>query len=375
MNINHQPKPSNMIPAYLVAFLIHGNQVGIGILGYQRIIAQNAGHDAWISVIIAGLLTHLAVWIMIKTLQRYPSADLFGIHADVYGRWIGGFFNVLFSVYFIVTTMVILRNYIEIIQTWMFPEIFTWLFSAIFLGMVLYTVLGGIRIVAGYTFLTASVVMVWLFLDLFFPMQFARWNHLFPILEKDLTDLWQGAFKMSLTLLGFEIVYIVYPFIKNKERVQFSAQMGVLVTNLIYTALMLVTTVFFSQGQLMKTIWATLTIMKMVSMPFLERFEYIAISLWLFVIMPNLMMFSWSASRGLKRVFGWNQRRILYGIMLVILISSVFFLTRQQINELNDLVGRFGFYAVFVYPYLLYLLVVVKQAWRTRKGNASSGSA
>ncbi|HZG16657.1 MAG TPA: GerAB/ArcD/ProY family transporter [Candidatus Bathyarchaeia archaeon] len=374
MKVNVTPKESNMLPTYLVWVLICSNQIGVGILGFQRVVAEKAGHDAWISVILAGIMAHLTMWVMIKTLKRYPSADLYGIHIDVLGKWLGRLVSLFFILYCVATATVILRNYIEVIQTWMFPEISTGLFAGVFLFLALYTILGGIRVIAGYTFLTV-IVVIWLLLDLYYPLQLAQWYHLQPVMEADFSKIWSGAMAMSLTIIGFEIIYVLYPYIKDKKSVGVSAQFGILLTNLIYLALMVVALVFFSEGQLAKTIWATLNLKKMVYLPFLERFEFVAISLWLFVIMPNIMLYSWAAIRGLKRNFNWNQRKFSYIVIFLIFFSSLFLITRQQIDTLNDIIGRAGLIVSFAYPFILYLLVVIKQAWRRRREAVNDESA
>ncbi|WP_134685557.1 GerAB/ArcD/ProY family transporter [Brevibacillus migulae] len=374
MKINVTPKESNMLPTYLVWVLICSNQIGVGILGFQRIIAEKAGHDAWISVIVAGIMAHFTMLIIVKTLKRYPSADLYGIHIDVLGKRLGKLVSLFFILYCIATAMMILRNYIEVIQTWVFPEIPTGLFAAVFLFLALYTMLGGIRVIAGYTFLTV-IVVIWLLLDLYYPLQIAEWNHLLPVMEADISKIWGGAMSMSLTIIGFEIIYVLYPYIKEKKSVGASAQFGLFLTNLIYLVLMVVALVFFSEGQLAKTIWATLNLKKMVYLPFLERFEFVAIPLWLFVIMPNIMLYSWAAVRGLKRNFNWSQRKFSYVVIILMFISSLFLITRQQIETLNDIIGRVGLIGSFAYPFILYLLVVIKQAWRRKREAINDESA
>ncbi len=355
-----------MLPSYFACVLVCSNQIGVGILGFQRVVAKEAGHDAWISVVVAGIMAHVTMWIIVKTLKKYPSADLYGIHEDVWGKWLGRFLSLLFVLYYIMVAMMILRNYIEVIQTWVFPEISSGLFAGLFLFLALYTILGGIRVIAGYTFIT-TIVVIWLLLDLYYPLQMAKWTYLLPVMAADLQQIWNGALAMSLTLIGFEIIYVIYPYIKEKERVGKSAQFGLFLTNVIYIALMVVALVFFSEGQLARTIWATLNLKKTVYLPFLERFEFIAIPLWLFVIMPNLMLYTWAAVRGCKRIFNWSQRRLSYILILAIFSSSLFFLSRQQVNTLNDIIGNVGLYVSIVYPFILYLLVVIKQAWRRRK--------
>ncbi|MGC5325301.1 GerAB/ArcD/ProY family transporter [Brevibacillus sp. SYSU BS000544] len=371
MSINIYPKASATLPNYLIAFLLHSNQVGVGVLGFQRYIVKESGHDAWISVIIGGLLAHLTLWVMIKTLQRYPSSDLFGIHADVYGKRLGGIVSLVFIIYFMLSALIVLRSYIEIVQTWLFPEVSTWTFALVFLFLVFYTVNGGIRVIAGYTFITV-LLAIWLLVGMIFPLQYAKWIYLFPMFSSGLKELVSGALAMALTMSGFEIIYVLFPFVQNKERIGYHSQLALSFTNLLYLILMLVSLVFFSHDQLMKTIWASLSMEKMVRFSFLERFEFIAVSIWLFVIMPNLMLFMWSTVRGIKRLVGWNQRKTLVVIMLIIFGACLLADTRQEINMINTYFSKISLIVTFAYPFFLYFLVVIKQSWQKRKDGQSN---
>ena len=65
------------------------------MLGYQRIIAQFAGYDSWISLIIAGIATHIVLFCMLKMLEK--DNDLMNIHTTCFGKWIGTLFSVCFA--------------------------------------------------------------------------------------------------------------------------------------------------------------------------------------------------------------------------------------------------------------------------------------
>ncbi|OUQ88509.1 spore gernimation protein [Brevibacillus brevis] len=374
MNINIDVSKGNTISAFLAGVLVHATQIGVGILGFQRIVAREAGHDAWISVILAGLVTHLTLWIIIKTMQKYPSADIYGIQDDVFGRWLGTAVSIIYITFFIMTAGIILRSYIEVVQTWVFPNLPTWILSGIILFLAYYTIVGGIRVIAGYTFFSI-IATLWLVFDIYFPLQFARWEYLFPIMDTSFENLFRGMLAMSLTSVGFEVLYVVYPYVQNKDKVNKSAQLAVLVTYLIYLILMIVTLVFFSQGQLMRTIWATLNLQKMVYLPILERFELVVISLWLIVILPNIMLYLWCSARGLKRLFGFNLRSSLYWILPVIYLASLTMLSRQQMNWLYTVHGKISTWVVYLYPYFLYMMVLLKQRTKRAKSKSKGESA
>ena len=96
-----QPVAENKkISPFLVYYLIIGMQIGIGILGYQRIIAKDAGYDAWVSVVLAGLTIHIHIWMMYKILETVDG-DLFKVHQYIFGKMFGKIVSSIFIFYYI----------------------------------------------------------------------------------------------------------------------------------------------------------------------------------------------------------------------------------------------------------------------------------
>ena len=108
------------------------------MLGYQRIIAQFAGYDAWISLIIAGIATHIVLFCMLKMLEK--DNDLMNIHTTCFGKWIGKIFSVCFAAYLLLFCLTVLRTYIEVIQVWVFPTIKPWKLTFLFLLVAYYII-------------------------------------------------------------------------------------------------------------------------------------------------------------------------------------------------------------------------------------------
>lgn len=206
-----------MLSTFLLFFIIHDIQVGIGIQGFQRIIFLEAKHDAWISVILSGILTHLIVFMIIKTLQVYGSSDIYGIHHDIYGKWVGRMMNSLYILYCLLTSLVIMKNYIEVIQTWMFPQVPSWFFSISLLLIVVYGVTGGVRVIVGVCFFNV-ILSIWMLGLIGFPIRYFDYTSFLPILESNIPAILKGTFKMTFTVVGFEILYAIYPHLNEKKR-------------------------------------------------------------------------------------------------------------------------------------------------------------
>ncbi|WP_163100392.1 GerAB/ArcD/ProY family transporter [Peribacillus alkalitolerans] len=364
MKISISPKPQFMVNAFLMFFIVHSIQIGVGVQGFQRIIYLQSKQDAWVSVIIAGIVTHIIAWLMIKTLSNYDSADIYGIQYDVFGKWIGTLLNCLYIIYCLMAFILVLRNYIEVVQAWIFPELSTWFLSATLLVLVIYGITSGIRVIVGISFFSI-VLSLWMLVLLVYPLQFANFDNFLPLFESNIKQLLLGAHRMTFTILGFEILYFVYPYVKEKDKVQKYTQLALFSTTLVYLAVMLVSLAYFSGGQLERTIWGSLSLFKIIRFPFMERMEYVAIAFWMFIILPNMLLYLWAATRGMNRIFNFNEKKVVWIFSIFILIATVLMKTRIQINTVNGKFGNYSFYIVFCYPILLYIVTMIKRKFKS----------
>jgi spore germination protein AB len=363
----NQPIPEkNKISPFLVFFLIQSMQIGIGILGFQRIIAATAGYDAWISVIVAGLSIHIIIWLIYKIAET-TNGDLMSVHVYLFGKKIGNVLSFLFIFYFLSLTITTLRTFVEIVQVWMFPELSTFWFSLAFMLLAIYIVYGGFRTVTGIAFF-GVVLPSYLIFMFGFTFPYTDWSNLLPIFDHSLKDLTTATMNMSLTYLGYEILLFVYPFIKEPQKSKKWAHYAVLSTTILYTLLTLVTFAYFSEAQLQKNVWATLTMWKMVELPFVERFEYIGIANWNIIILPNICIPLWIASRILKKTVGIRQRKGVIILSTICLITVTFFTTREQISLLNNVLGKFSL--ILNYGYIPLLFVAILIAKKVKKSES-----
>ncbi|RBW71338.1 spore germination protein [Bacillus taeanensis] len=353
-------KEELLISPFLAFFIVHSIQLGVGILGFQRHIAEIAGYDGWISVLLAGITIHLVVWIMYQLLNDHQN-DLMLIHENIFGKWIGKLFSFVFMIYFIFIALTVLRTYLEVIQVWLFPQLNMWTFSLIFLILAYYIVSSGFRVVAGICFL-GVILPMGLLVTLLFPLQHGHFANLFPVLDHPFSAILGATKEMVLSYLGFEVLLIVYPFLKNPEKSRKWTHYGAAFTTFIYLVVTLVTYTFYSEGQLAQTIWPTLTLWKIVSFPFLERFEYIGISIWAIVVLPNICLALWGASRIGKVIFSIKQRTIALILLPIIYVSNNLLTSREAIDMVNSNFAKVSFYLIYCYiPILLILQWIVNK--------------
>ncbi|KGP90348.1 spore gernimation protein [Pontibacillus chungwhensis BH030062] len=369
MKIQLQVPVGLQIKAFYLFFLIHTVQVGSGIMGVSTHVYSQAKQDAWISIIVAGIWMSISVFCMSRILQQYESADLPGIQVDIFGRIIGKFLGTVAALYFFGFMITLLLNYIEVVQVFLFPTIPTWLVCFFLLSLVVYAVLGGIRVIVGVSFLF-FVGTVWLLAVLYKPITLMEWNHFLPIMGTSYTDIIKGAYKSTYSLIGFEALLFVYPYVQNKQKAHLAAQQAVWGTTILTLAVVVITIGYFSGPQLERLIWPTLSMFKIIQFSFAERFDIIAVGLWMMVILPNMVTAMWLCTHTFKRIYGLRQKQVLYMLAALLFLGTILFQDRLQINYFTDMVATLGFYIAFVYPLVLLPIVLLKNYIRRKRGTS-----
>lgn len=371
MEINLNVKPNLQFRAFYLFFIIAGLQLGVGIIGAPRFIYLEAERDSWLAILIAFLFTCLVATAMLYILNQYENADFFGIHVDVFGKWLGRILGTLFLFYLLLSFLSILMTYIQVIQIFIYHALPNWVLTALIMILVVYAVFGGVRVVVGVTFVL-FIITFWLIVTLYDPFIRMNWNNFLPMFQTSLPDLLKGAKATSYTLSGFEILMVIYPFVINKHKAKLPTYLGLAYTFIILVLVTMISIGYFSPVGLKNINWAVLLLVKSTSFTFLERLDYIVVVGWLMVIVPNLVLLMWAVGYGMKRMYKISQKKTHWVVTILILIIVNFFRFDYQITALTDWVARIGFWVVYIYPLILLPLVLLKKNWKNKKGSGSS---
>jgi len=354
------------IPPYLVFFVIHAMQIGVNILGVQRIIAKSAGYDSWLSVILATLFSYIILFLIFQILKK-GNGDLTDINQFVFGKWLGKLISISFAAYFTATVISILRTYIEVLQIWLFPNISVFIFSFIFLVLALYIIYGGFRTIVGVAYFSV-VLPFFMYLIFLYVIPYSDYTDLLPILNHSIIDILKGTTHLAMAFSGYEMILLFYPFLQDPKKSQKWAYFGLTYTGIIYLFIVIISFGYYSEEQLQHLIWPILSIWKIVRVSFLWRFEYYGIAMWSLVILPNICLLIWCSGRILKKTIHIPQRSAVVWVALVALAFTSLFQTRVQITKYLEILNNAGllFRWIFI-PLLLVLLLIAKKVKKNAK--------
>ncbi|MEC5423746.1 GerAB/ArcD/ProY family transporter [Virgibacillus sp. C22-A2] len=367
MEINVKMKSIMHVRAFYLFFIISSIQLGVGVIGVPSILFMNARQDAWISIIIAFIYIVVVLLVMFLILNQYENADIFGIQVDIFGNWLGKMLGTVYIIYFAIALLSILITYIEVIKVFIFPELNNFIMGLLLLSLVVYTVLGGFRVIVGICFIFFMLTH-WILFLLIEPALKMELTHFQPLFQASFTELMEGAKSTSYTFTGIEILFLVYPFIQNKEKVKIPVLLAAFWTMLIVTLTTVISMGFFAPEQLERREWPVLTLFKIQTFSFIERLDYVVVAEWMMIILPNMVLLMWGVTYGMKRLYKVPQKTSLYLVALMLLIGCTFIDQHFQIQRVINAVDQFGLWLVYVYPFLLLPLVLIKNKRRKKKG-------
>ncbi|KKK33607.1 hypothetical protein WQ57_23620 [Mesobacillus campisalis] len=359
--MNSIVKENKMVSPYFLFYLMHSTQTGIVILSFQSNIIKGAGHNAWLSVLAVGLMMHVLFLMMLYILKHSSAGDLLSFHRDVFGKVFGGMLNLIMASYFSILSLYTFYTYIDVLQIWVFDGIPSWEFSLLFSFLIYYIVSGGFRVVTAIAY-WGVVIPSFLLFSLLYLFNYVEFSYLAPIFKSGWKEYFISAKEAAPLYIGFETVLIFFPFIKNREKSSKWGHLGLLYSTFVYTVISLITFLFFTQEKLKNLAWPTLTMIKIMQFPFLERFEFIFIFTWLLVIMPVICIYLWSAIRSIK----WTVPKVKSTYLLVGLLA-IFHIVNSEFVDIRygqlfaKLVHYCGLVFLFGYVPFLFLIAVVRK--------------
>ncbi|WML41783.1 GerAB/ArcD/ProY family transporter [Neobacillus sp. OS1-2] len=367
-------KESAMVSPYFLFFLIHSSQTGIGVLKYQSAIIKGAGQDAWVSVLAVGLSLHIIFLMIVHIIRNSSQGDLISFQTDVFGKVIGGFLNIIVAIYFFLVGLVAVQAYIDILQIWVFDGIGSWELSLLLCVSIYYIVSGGFRLIAGIAFWGVVIPSIML-TTIVYLFHFTDHTYIMPFFTHGFKEYLISAKESGFMYFGFETILGYFPFIKNGMASKKWVNIGLLYTTLLYVLITILTFMYFTQGKLQHLAWPTLTMIKVIQLPFLERFEFLFLFTWLLVLIPTFCIYLWSSVRIVKRTFS----KVTPTFILFLFIVCYFLFTSNAEDilikqVLEKAVGYIGIGFIFGYIPFLFILSVIKSMIGKRRRTENKGT-
>ncbi|MCT8139436.1 GerAB/ArcD/ProY family transporter [Anaerobacillus sp. CMMVII] len=135
-------RKNKLIPiVYLIIIFQIGSAVVVGV-------AQDAKQDAWIAIIIASWIGAFIIYTYAFILSYDVGKNLFEIMGQIFGRILAILLSLIYIFYFFYIASRVLRDFLEMLITYIFPSTPIEVLGISFMLVVLYVVYLGPEVIA-----------------------------------------------------------------------------------------------------------------------------------------------------------------------------------------------------------------------------------
>ncbi|WP_433742261.1 GerAB/ArcD/ProY family transporter [Falsibacillus pallidus] len=353
-------KEIKSVSPFQLFFIILQAQVGVGLLSLPFSVHAYSKQDSWISVIIAGAVIQGFIIVIAMLCKRFPTMTVFEIAPFLFGKLAGKALNMMYLIYFLAVALLIALLSVGVIKDWILAYTPDWILYVLIMSSALYLARENIRIIARFTGLVTIFIV---FFILFYLMGLTNVNYryLFPMAHTNYVDLLKGAHASIVSMLGFEILLVIFPYINGKSgKVLKVSLIASGFTTLLYVFFMVITLMYFSPAEIEVIPEPVLYLLKSLVYQSIERLDLIFLSFWLITMITSIVVYIYLASKCLSVfLFKGSHKKTSPIICGTIFVFTLFIKNEDVIQVFSKYVSLSSYVFTFVFPFLLLIVSIL----------------
>ncbi|MBN8209172.1 GerAB/ArcD/ProY family transporter [Bacillus sp. NTK071] len=353
-------KTNNTIHSTQLFFIIFQTQVGVGVLSLPTSLYAGSGTDGWITLLITGVVIQGVIFILYLLSNRFPSSTLYEYAPKIVGKYIAFLISLLYIAFAISTAVIVLELFETTIKTWI---LFRTPMLAILLLLTItgtYLAVGKLKVM-GRFYQFVSILIVPLVIMAAYTLKDADLRYILPIGENGIGTILKATQKGIVSMLGFEIILFVYPYVQDKGKAAFkSATLANIAVTSLYAFLTFTSYVFFSPKQLQMIPEPIVYMLKGVSFIIVDRVDLLFLSIWIISVMTSYASYLYIGGKGIQYLT--KRKKTTGSIILVAAISlilSMFTHDRYTVEVIAGYHAKASYFFALGIPISLYILSLI----------------
>ncbi|GMK37337.1 germination protein [Paenibacillus sp. CCS19] len=304
--------------------LVFLTQVGVHVLSIPFHESRHAGHDAWMSVIVGGLIAQTVIMVIYWLGKRFADQSLPQYMSTLLGKPIGAVLNLMFAAYCAESCLVVVVSYTDVIERWMLLTTPWYVILGLSFAIAAYIASSQLRSIAVVTQSIMFMFLVSAAIVLISGSGKGDYRHLLPIGNHGIGAIVRDSLPSLWLFAGYELLLYVFPYVKYRKRRDIVIAMTVAngVTTLFYVIVSLIVMYKFSESQLNAIAEPMMYILRQFNWPVVQSLDILFMTIWLAVVTVTVYVYLFLSARYLAFV---SRKEIHKHSMLVWLLAGVCF--------------------------------------------------
>lgn len=335
--------------------------LGVGVLSLANSVVKTAKQDGWIACILGAIYPLYMIFMANYIYKKYPKEDILAVSKKCFGKILGTILNIIFIVFFLFVGSAAASGISNVLRIYMTTFLTNRQFLLVFLLIPAFMAYKGIKTLA-----RVSEVIFYITIPLFFvPLAVLKEGNILnimPVFSSGLINIVKASKETAFAYTGIEVLFLIYPYLKNGKDLKKSCIKSVIITMIIYTWFVFTTIYYLGIDIIPKFIWSTITISESILIPIINNFRYIFMVLWSAILFRTIGIYFYGFTYGLSEIIKKVSRKdfVLLVYPLFFLISSKYGIPIIRANILAKIVPLYSVFNI-VYITIIALILAMKK--------------
>ncbi|MCM8709708.1 endospore germination permease [Clostridium sp. SYSU_GA19001] len=345
--------------------------VGVGIFSYPSSMAKVIGTDGWFVTIIAGAIVFFLLSLIYRVVLKNNYNTFYNMLENNLGKIASKVFAFILCVYLITLVAFGMRIFSEVTKMYLLEQTPTEFILLVMILTGIYLVRSEVSALVKFNEIALAAMFIPVIIILAFATRGGKLTNVLPLLQSKPDEYIRGLVSATYAFAGFEIAYLILPFMKDKDGIRKTLFKSTLFITFFYVVVTILSLMFFTKEYTQNLIWPTINLIRSVMIPgaFIERWEGIVMFLWVlyyFTTFVNLYYFSGDI---IKEAF--NLHDIKLSSLILAPVIYIVALYPQNIAELyytsDKITPIMSIFSYIVLPLILLISRGSKERGKKKK--------
>lgn len=337
--------------------IIFGSIVGVGILSLPNGVVKAAHQDGWISTIIGGIYPLYVVIIARYISKKFPKDSILILSKKYFGRILGSIFNLVFASYFIFIATMIASYYTNLMRTYIVGFLTPFKIIAIIFMCIIYASSREVKVIGIISEISFYIKII-LLLSPILALREHNITNIYPVFGSGFSSIIKGSMESIFSYSGAEIILLIYPFLKEKNKMLVSSVIGIAMVIVVYVWCVFITIYYLGPDIVTKLNWSFLSVMGSVTVTVINNYRYIFMTFWGFVAFKSMSINGYASLYILKDFAHKIEKKKICFLMYPLFVYLAFKygneISRQSISD-----NILPWYVIFNLLYMTIIAIFV----------------
>ena len=293
-----------------LTFVLVGGMISIGALTIPLDVVDTAGQDGWIACILGSIYPLYIIFIAQYLHKKCPKENILTLSNKYLGKFLGTVLNLIFVLFFLLMVTEVSAGMTNVLMIYMTPFLTRYKILMTMLLAPAFVAYKGIKVVGR----TCEIIFYLTVLVFFIPIAALKEGsilNIMPVFGSGIINIVKCTKDTMLAYSGIEIIFLLYPFIKDNKKLKKSGIISIIIVGIIYTWHVFISIFYLGIDIIPKFLWPVVTVTEAITIPIINSFRYIYMSLYTISIIKCIATFYYTVAFGFSEMTKVANTKVL----------------------------------------------------------------